>query len=148
MPRKFSHFTEVTSFSQLQYKTKNQEELRSSVKQRITRNRSSFSSQRWSSSISCCCRINLSSMRCVGRTWLIPRMSKVPESWNPQQVYSVSQFKICMNRSRNSEITKGKLFRSQFSAAVKQSLFSSSRTEAEQRKELFPTLKFLSALCT
>lgn len=48
--------------------------------ERITRNLSSFSSQRWSSSISCCCRISRSSIRCVGSACPIPRRSSAAGS--------------------------------------------------------------------
>lgn len=56
----------------------------------ITRNRSSFSSQRWSSSISCCCRISRSSIRWGGSTCPRPRRSSVAESWTGYKPHSCS----------------------------------------------------------
>lgn len=51
----------------------------------LTRNLSSFSSQRWSSSISCCCRISRSSIRWGGNTCPSPRRSRAAESWASQR---------------------------------------------------------------
>lgn len=86
-------------------------------------------------------------MRCVGRTWLIPRMSKVPESYNPEEVCSVSQFKICINRCKNLEITKEKIFRSQNSQQQSSRVSSAPQNlKQSSRRHSFQPFKFLSAL--